>query len=284
MTEENNVHQESFDCMEADLRPSYERDDLISSAVSVSRRGVQGRLLVAVLHAYLDESSTHPEARLTCSAGYVFSLSGSKKFHNEWGPYLDSKGLDKFHATEVCSRKDGDEIFNKLRDVIQRTSEKGFIRFILSDSVKILVDRPEFKPLVGSPYSLLTLSCMGQIAQYATSRGDEVWYFIEAGDSNEKEMKQFLRQIEDSPELKKKYALGQVTVLPKKDAIQLQSADLLAWSLARVDKEQYIPGLDGFDGWKHWYLPSHEISGFSTVGAQLQGAINGFNGFQRLPS
>jgi len=273
-----------FDGIVPTLRPSSQRQDLISGATLLRRQAGQGRVLVAVLHAYLDESNTHAGAQITCSAGYVFTHEGCKQFYKEWNPYLLSKGLDEFHATEVCIRKDAPEIFNTLRNLIERTTEKGFIRFILSDDLNSLKKKPEFQQFTGSGYSLLTLSCMRQIAEYAKSRGDEVWYFIEAGDSNEEEFRGFIRQIEDSPELKDVFAFYQANLLSKEDGIQLQSADLAAWSLSRIEKKAKIPGFEGFEDWKKWYIPSHKITGYSDVTAQIQAFINRFDGFQSVLS
>jgi hypothetical protein len=285
MTSEDRIMQQSHKvaCVVQNLRPFQSPEDIISGVTQLRRQPGQGRVLVAVLRAYLDESSTHEGATLACSAGYVFSHEGSQRFYEEWSAFLAGKGLSGFHATEHCRRRDAAEIFNKLRETTVANAEKGFIRFILSDALSTLKSERELNRFTGSGYTLLTISCMQQIAEYVRSRGDQVWYFIESGEGNEAEFKHFIRQIEDSDELKDKFAYYGASLIPKKDGIQLQCADLSAWSLARVEKEMWIPGFDTWRDWKKFYLGDHQISGFTHLSLQLHAFKNKFDGFQEVP-
>jgi hypothetical protein len=281
-----------FACHVHEVRPSVcsSRVDIISHVTRPGRLQREGRVLVAVLDAYLDESGTHDGSPLTCSAGYVFSHEGCAEFGKEWNAYLEIKGLDAFHATDLQGHPDAEEMFSRLRELTKRTSEKGFLRFILADEVASLKSRPELRQFIGGSYSLLTISCMRQMAHYAKSRGDTIWYFIEAReDSAEREFKTFIRLIEDSDDLKEQFAFHLASVIPKKnrkndtpDGIQLQAADLASWSFSRAYKDMYIPGFKTSDDYVSWYIPSHSIGGYSEISYQGQAMANAFNGL-RLP-
>jgi hypothetical protein len=280
-----------FACHVQEVRPSVcsSRVDIISHVTRPGRLQRGGRVLVAVLDAYLDESGTHGGSLLTCSAGYVFTHEGCAQFGKEWNAYLDAKRLDTFHATDLYTHPDAVDMFSKLRELTKRTSEQGFVRFILSNEVDSLKGRPELRKYIGSAYSLLTISCMRQMADYAKSRGDTIWYFIESGDSNEKELRTFLRLIQDSDDLKEQFAFHDANVIPKinkakdtPDGVQLQAADLAAWSLGRAYKDMYIPGFATSKEYVKWYLPSHSIGGYSEISYQGQAMANAFNGMRLL--
>src|SRR5277367_2928920 len=103
----------------------------------------------------------------------LLAMSSQKKVaqhsQREWEPYLASKGLRWFHANEEWGRPDAIEIFSKLRHLIKTTAERGFIRFILPAQIDSLKARQDLRAFTGSGYSLLTISCMNHIADYAKS-------------------------------------------------------------------------------------------------------------------
>jgi hypothetical protein len=131
-----------------------------------------------------------------------------------------------FQTNEAWGHPDASEMFSNLRHLVKTTAEQGFIRFILSAQIDSLKARQDLKPFIGSKYSLLTISCMNHIADYAKSRGDQVHYFIEAGDSNEKEFKEFVRKIAGSDKLRDRFAFQNASLMSKDEGIHLQAADL----------------------------------------------------------
>src|ERR1700694_1566414 len=133
--------QKTFDCIGSALRPSYPEGDMLSYASFYSDPIGADRRVVALFCSYFDESGgTSPISPLTCSAAYVFREKGLPQFFREWTSYLKDKALQHnnlecFHATEHCRRQDSPEIFNKLRELISRTSEQGFVRFALNEDL-----------------------------------------------------------------------------------------------------------------------------------------------------
>src|SRR5438067_337455 len=73
------------------------------------------------LFAYLDDSVS-ADGTLVCSAGYLFEAAMARKFHNAWKPFLDSMQIEYFHATEHIRRRDAEEIFSKLAQLIKETA------------------------------------------------------------------------------------------------------------------------------------------------------------------
>jgi hypothetical protein len=131
--------------------------------------------MVAVLSAYFDESGgSDSKSPLTCSAAYLFREKGLREFFEEWEPYVRRKRLKHkdhycFHAVEHCKRSDNAEIFSKLRNLISRTSEKGFVRFALNETLNEFNVKSDLKGMSGDNYSLLTLACMRASAKLGHS-------------------------------------------------------------------------------------------------------------------
>jgi hypothetical protein len=233
------------------------------------------RALVGVLKGYLDENGTHQGAALTCAAGYLFTREGADAFADGWAPFLASKELKFCRASECACRDDFEEIFSTLTDLIKSTSLAGVVRFILPDDSASLREDVRVQHFTGSSYSLCILSCMEHMAQIAGKSGDTILYFIERGNEFAGEVRHFLNQIKDTPELMERFAMEGAHTYDKKDVIQLQAADCLAWEFGRAYTHP------------HWIEPlkrlceeRHYISGFSDISAVVQGMVNSFYGLK----
>jgi hypothetical protein len=247
--------------------------------------------MVALLSAYFDEGGgTSENSPLTCSAAYVFREQGLRQFFKEWEPYVREKGLlykgnPCFHSTDHCRQHNSAEIFETLRQLISRTSEKGFVRFAMKDALKEFNNKSQVAGVSGDDYSLLTLATMEAVAEYAKVRGCEVVYYIENGPNDD--LRNMVRQIEMSDSLREHYAVSNISFPRKADAIQLQSADLLAWSFHRFDDSERIPvaGIDPAPGiadlreWVSWYK-GHDLMGYSFSGLEVRTMVNRFNGLK----
>src|SRR5207249_11159510 len=86
---------------------------------------------------------------------------------------------------------------------------------------------------VGSCYCHVTLTCMKMMAELAREQKKLIVYFIEDGNEYAGELRHFLNQIKENPTLVEIYAMAGADTYKKQDVIQLQAADLHAWSFGR---------------------------------------------------
>ena len=256
------------------VRPSGEPADWVSLVAYHHSMTPADRILVALLTAYVDESGgTSSESKVTCVAAYVFDEDGLATFHQEWAPYLVSKGIPYFHAGKTRRRSDAVEIFETLRNLIERTALVGFVRFAKNTELKLFRAESQLAPLVGDNDCFLTLACMDAVASYAKARGFSVDYFIEH--SGNKRLQEYVISFPALPHLKDHFAALQTGFPMKKETTQLQSADLLAWSFHRANASPHegdgllspSPGFPNFREWRAWYQ-GHNLMGFDRQGLE----------------
>lgn len=224
------------------------------------------------LAAYIDDSKA-PDGTLAISAGYLFEPSSARQFRKQWKPFLDSKEMKYFHAKDDMRRPDEDaiEIFTALAKLIKQTALRGFVNLITPESVTSL-DK-SIRPYLGSVFSAATLGCMHMIAGHAKELKRPVVYFIEDQNEFGGELRDFLNQIKARPHLKADYAMAGADTYDKKAVIQLQAADLFAWSFSRSHyREKWAPPIVELvqDG-----AVRHTMSSFSPVFLSLANSANG---------
>jgi len=182
------------------------------------------------LYAYLDESKSGG-GEIVCSAGYLFEGPKARQFRIEWQEFLDSKRIKFFHATDDIRRPDAEEIFSTLASLTKRTAFHGFVNFLHPKALKA-IDK-SIRGYVGSSFSMATLGCMNIMGKRAKREGKSVVYFIENGNRFDGELRDFLRQIKNDRRQIELYALAAADTVDKREVIQLQAADLFAWSFSR---------------------------------------------------
>ena len=188
------------------------------------------------LHAYLDDSSTPAEGGLVCSAGYLFEASKAREFRKQWEPYLKSKKIEFFHAKETQLRSDSEEMFLKLAELIKSTALRGFVNFLTPAALQSL--DLSIRGYVGSGFSVSTLGCMHMMAEAAKERGKPIVYLVENSQEFGAELRTFFSQIKSDARQVENYAMAFADTAEKRDVIQLQAADLFAWSFTRSHYQQ----------------------------------------------
>jgi hypothetical protein len=61
----------------------------------------------AMLHAYMDDSGTHPDSHNCVVAGYWASANEWRRFERDWNAVLQREGLKEFKANEFWPRPNG---------------------------------------------------------------------------------------------------------------------------------------------------------------------------------
>jgi hypothetical protein len=220
-----------------------------------------------MLKAYLDESGTHEESPIVISAGYLFAPDGAEALATLWKPFLDSRGISYFHAN-ACS---DEVVFSALIHLIIATAETGFLCFAQREVLGR--QHPRLRQFTGSPYAVCTLSCMEEMANFAKKRNETVFYFIEGGNEYQGEVDHFIARIKRDPELKGRFAIEQGSgTFDKKQVIQLQAADLLAWEFQRAYAGALSPEQKKVIQ-KLRKIP-HHVSCFNHVSLSMQAVTN----------
>lgn len=227
-----------------------------------------------ILEGYLDESGTHRGSPIVCSGGYLFEPDGAADFRKVWEPYLKSKDLEFFHANECLNRSDWEEIFDELVELIKKTAHIGFVKSVQNDTLGLLDLR--VKQFAGSPYTMCTLGCMELMSLIAKEENKRILYFVEEGNEFAAELRHFFNLIKNSPKLMDDFVMAGADTYSKKDVIQLQAADLLAWEFRRSFYR---------DRWTKSILSltralRHQFHGFSAQGANIRALMNSAQGIQ----
>jgi hypothetical protein len=169
----------------------------IASAIAKSFSGGGKGVFIGVLvhseflQGYLDESGTHEGSAIVCSGGYLFEPEGADRFREAWEPYLDSKGLEYFHANECFRRPDWDEIFDELVSLILKTAHIGFVKCVQNEIVSQF--EPKVRHHLGSPFTMCTIGCMELMSLAAQGENKQVLYFIEEGNEFAGELPSLLK-------------------------------------------------------------------------------------------
>ncbi|MFZ0523185.1 MAG: DUF3800 domain-containing protein [Candidatus Acidiferrales bacterium] len=204
---------------------------------------------VGPLKAYFDETGTHG-APVVCVAGYLFDGEAAAKFealHTERvKPLLPLSAQGIFHAANCFSRCDefdsltqaqSNDIFDAMIEVLKSTPMYGMLTEIETAVYQAEVKRlgPKVRRMVGSAYSICAIRCAENVAEWLSKNSieGEVHYVFEAGSQYAGEAAHFFKQIGRIPELKSRFRFGGCSFVTKREAPQLQAADLLAWEWQR---------------------------------------------------
>ena len=222
--------------------------------------------------AYLDESKSG-DGEIVCCAGYLFEAPMARLFREEWQLFLNSKGMQFFHAKDDVRRPDAEEIFSTLATLTKRTAFHGFVNFLSPKALKSI--HKSMRGYVGSSFSMATLGCMNIIGKKAKEEGKSVVYFIENGNRFDGELRNFLMQIKNDRRQIELYALSVADTVDKRDVIQLQAADLFAWSFGR---SQYRRRWE--DKLKELIQDKALIHSMTSYSPQMLAMLNSFHGMK----
>jgi hypothetical protein len=256
------------------------------------------RGVIAVIHAYLDETGTHSTALVPSMAAYIFDADKALEFTKQWDRVVTEKlrphGVKYFHATDfflsqrkkpfdALSNADVNEVVALLTGLIKQTAMAGFVRFISTDNWKeFLTHAGGAQKFVGSPYTACGMSCVDTINKVLNDRGytGEVFYYFESGNEGQSELAHFLTRMVADPELKKQNRCSGFGFFDKDKMSPLQCADFLAWEwqkmyrdTMRFDKNESRTELQDL-----MKAAPHFMSGFSSTSITIQAMANAFRG------
>lgn len=201
------------------------------------------RGVATVLQGYFDESER--QGGIFCVAGFTFAPRQAKKFCKDWS-HLFSGYRSGLHMCDLTKRRGSFEgISDRERErliveAIRVIKSRMSAAFAVSCNVdEITETAPKGARGFSRAYPLCCHLCMSEVGRFlrSSNSADRVTYIFEAGHPYEGEARTFIRQVILSPVVKESYRHEGDAFLPKKDAVPLQAADLLAWEWTKFRDE-----------------------------------------------
>ena len=197
-----------------------------------------------MIQAYIDESGTHRQSPVVCTAGYIFSAAKATKFTRKWNRELRKLGLDYFHTVDCvqgvgpyAEMEEGepDVLCRKLIALIKDCAMQG-VAVCLSEDEYNEKAPPGFRKQYGSYYTASVNMCMQGIARWADENQYEgkIAYFVEKGHEHWKEANRLLRAAAVDPINAERLRYDSLTFVPKGEMSRpCEAADYFAWHVRK---------------------------------------------------
>jgi hypothetical protein len=207
-----------------------------------------------MLHAFFDASGSGNDGTMAV-AGVAFGEDQAKKADREWRILWDDTICHWADLSYPCGDFE-DWPKEKTRQFCEDSI--AIIRKYASFAVVVSCDIAEaigmfpqnvqpyeesWLSAVSSPYSACFHMAMQSLGGMVRKEGKDarIAYFIEQGDSDQKYLRRFMRAAENNADAMKDYCHVSHTIIEKRDARLLETADCLAWEWAahqRREKKQ----------------------------------------------
>jgi hypothetical protein len=220
-----------------------------------------GRRLVAVIEAYLDEASKTLIGRpVEAVSGFIGTRDQWKHFEDIWSTVLEATGIPYYHGKDPKCHK----LRKPMVSAIRASGIRGFTATAFRDEYRQA--GPEMKSLLGNHYSFLALGLSVNIRKWAqANNAGPVAFVLEDGQPNVEHVMRLIRSLGGGE-------VASVACANKQAFVGLQAADFLAHHSAALDKglawiHQLLGDGPGQVMWGH--LDPNGISGTSVGMAAL---------------
>jgi hypothetical protein len=205
--------------------PSVENETLSSGLLALFSG--DGKRLVVVMEAFVDESGTHRGSPIVSVAAWAGAQWQWKKFLSHWGH-------KSFHARkpQYAPLKHG------LFQAIEFGELEGFTAWMNPSDYNIHTAQ-QFRNVMGNAYAMCAYACAIGVCRFARKKKlGKVAFIIEDGQPNI----DFVREVLEHMKAKEHFGIASVATASKKDFVQLCTADFLAHS--RTSDEEWFERLD----------------------------------------
>ncbi len=211
---------------------------------------------MALLGAYFDESGVHKDAHFTVVAGFVGLKTRWSKFEKKWKKVLDKYEVKELHMNVFVGEKDDFRgwgppkraaFLDELIGILEAHIIKGFAHGVLREDFALVKGEEKYLDIKTTNYQLCCeISTIGILDWRSRQPGsDTISILFEKKDHFWGEGMNIFKEIVKKDYLKHKHKIDELDTAPKKDHIQFQAADLLAYELyihnIRRDNPDYIP-------------------------------------------
>jgi len=194
-----------------------------------------------VLTVYSDESGTHGDSAATVVACYVGHARQWQLFGKEWRGLLDSEGVEILHRVDLENfrgefkgwtneRRIG--FLQRAHTIIKSRTIRGFAYAVVTADFKRVMN-PVIEKALGGIYGWCVHDCMVAVSKWArsTKRSEPIDYVLEDGADGVEGVTRMFRFVAKDPVYREKCLLGFWTFASKRQVIQLQAADVLAYEM-----------------------------------------------------
>lgn len=196
---------------------------------------------MAAFEAYFDESE-RPGGTF-CVAGYAFLPRQARRFIAEWNTLF--RPFDGFHMKHFAHRRGrfsgvSDQQHNQLiRDAVRIVNQRMQFGVAVSCQMEEVMLHGQGVDAFKHAFGMCCYLAMVQLAALMLDSGDDrdIFYTFEAGHPHEGAARDFIRAAVAVPAVKRDLRHAGDAFIPKKDAVPLQAADLLAWEWAKFRDE-----------------------------------------------
>jgi len=186
-----------------------------------------GKRIVVVMEAFVDESGTHRGAPIISVAAWAGA-------HWQWQKFLSHWDDKHFHAKEPkCA-----PLKHGLLQAIEFGELEGFTTWMQPDHYDANTAN-QFRSVMGNAYAICAYACALGVCKFAHNHKlGKVAFVIEAGQPNVA----FVRQTLEHMMVKEHFGIASVAIAPKEEFVQLCTADFLAHS--RTSDEKWFERLE----------------------------------------
>lgn len=221
-----------------------------------------GKRIVVVMEAFMDESGTHKGSPTVSVAAVVGA-------HWQWRRFLSFWDDRYFHAKDprCAPRKHG------LFEAMQDSELKSFVAWIKPEDYRAHATA-HFRSGLGNAYAVCAFaSAMGVCKFCRDNNLGKIAFVLESGQPNV----EFVRQTLEYMQTKERYRIASVAVANKKDFVQLCTADFVAHS--RTSDEEWFGFLYDSGRVSQDHITSEKLARMSS---QITEAVNRFKRNRRL--
>lgn len=215
-----------------------------------------GKRLMAMFTVYFDESGTHSESKAVVVAGYIATVEQWDEFEREWRAMLDAEHLTMFHRKDLenfrgeFQEKYGwdptrrERVVKLAQGIIKRRVNVGFCSAVLKRDYDEIVTG-EMRKYYGRHYYTFCINdALRLVSNWIRkfSRTDPIHYVFEAGAEGRGEVDARFEEINSDEKLRDLYKLASWTFADKRNLVQLQAADVIAYETFKQMDNRIVEG------------------------------------------
>jgi hypothetical protein len=196
-----------------------------------------------MLTSYFDESGTHGGARNTIVAEYVSTVERWAAFEGEWREFLQDCDLEYFHMVDFAARREQYRNWKEPKRTERLARAIDIINRHVMFSVLVNTDpeaferlmSPAAKAAVGGPYGLCAIAAMRTVGFWTDDQkiDEPIPHVFEVGAEGASEVVKAFQMAYADARLRKENRMIGLVFRGKREVVQLQAADILAWECHR---------------------------------------------------
>jgi hypothetical protein len=198
-------------------------------------------LVGVFLTAYFDESGTHEGSPVSVVAGYLATIHQWRVFETRWQKMLKGAKVNVFHMVDLehswgefqgWSEEQRRKLIREATRIIRDQTEMGVGLATFVQDFNVTMTLP-FQKWFGGIYGWCGWGAINIAARWAPQSGytNPIHYIFEAGAKGRHELDHLIGDIENVPEGKSRYLIGEWGFQRKEDVVQLQAADFLSYEI-----------------------------------------------------